>query len=122
LVSAVNESGYPTLRAFSRKNNPGGPLDDVLHAIVNILVRNTEVISVAVSGSSIIVVQGRDEDTMGEPGSVNEEQPDPAIVNEDQYKFPDGCQCILLNSGKSHLPTEHLSGDELCEHILNEIK
>ncbi|KIM91508.1 hypothetical protein PILCRDRAFT_810795 [Piloderma croceum F 1598] len=28
LVSAVNESGYPTLRAFSRKNNPGGPLDD----------------------------------------------------------------------------------------------
>jgi len=90
--------------------------------MVNILVRNTETISVAVSGSSIVVVQGWDEETTGEPGSANEEQPDPAIVNENQYKFPDGCQCTLLSSGKSHLPTELLLGDELCEHFVNEIR
>jgi hypothetical protein len=124
LVSAINKNGYPTLQTFSRAiNNAGGPLDDsVLHAIANILVRNTEVISVAVSGSSVVVMQGREEDTTGEPDSANEEIPDPAMVNEDQYKFPDSCQCILVSSGKSHLPTELLSEDELCEHTLNEIK
>ena len=111
------------MRTFSRKiNNPRGPLEDALHAMVNILVRNTEAISVAVSGSNIVVVQGQDEDTTGEPGSAHEEQPDPAIVNKDQYKFPDGCRCILVSSGKSHLPTERLSVDELCEHFVNEIK
>jgi hypothetical protein len=123
LISAINKGGYLTLRTFSREiYNPGEPLDDELHAIVNILMRDTEPISVAISGSNIIVVQGRDEDPMGESGSANKEQPDPAIVNGDQYKFPDGSRCILLSSGKSHLPMELLSTDELCKHILNEIK
>ena len=123
LVSAINKGGYPTLRTFSHEiYNPGEPLDDELHAIVNILVRDTEPISVTVSGPNIIVVQSRDEDPMGESGSANEEQLDPAIMNGDQYKFPDGSRCILLSSGKSHLPMELLSMDELCKHILNEIK
>lgn len=123
LVSAINAGGYPTWRAFPHKiNNPRGPLEVALHAMVDILGRNTEAISVAVSGSSIVVVQGLDEDPTGEPGSANEELPNPAIVNEDQHKFPDGSQCILVGSGKSHLPTELLSGDELCEHFVNAIK
>src|SRR5882762_2277122 len=68
LVSAMNKGGYPTLRTFFRRiNSKGGPLDNVLHGIANILVRNTEAISVAVSGSSVVVMQGREEDTAGEP-------------------------------------------------------
>ncbi|KIM75696.1 hypothetical protein PILCRDRAFT_826991 [Piloderma croceum F 1598] len=43
LVSAINKGGYPTLRTFSRKiHHRGGPLYDMLHVVVNILVRNTE--------------------------------------------------------------------------------
>jgi hypothetical protein len=105
----------------TRKN-----LDGLLHATADILVRNTEIISVAASGPNIVVMQGQLEDTMGERDSVNEEQPaDPAIMNprhEDQYEFPNGCQCTLVSGGKSHLPKEELSGDKLCEHFLNEIK
>jgi hypothetical protein len=125
LVSAINKRGYPTLPTFPHRrnlNNGGGPLEVVLQAIANILVRNTEAISVAASGSSIIVVQGWREDTTGEPDFTSEEKPDPAIMNKDQYKFPNGCDCILVSSSKSLLPTELLSEDALCEHILKEVR
>jgi len=132
------------------RSDPG--LDNALYASADILVRNEEVAAVAVSGSGIVAMQTQSEDSgmteaMDNPDSADEEKPDDAghdetdfeefdysniagisaIVNpqsedKDTYEFPDGCQCILVPKGKSHLPTTQLSPDKLCRYFLKKIK
>lgn len=115
LVSAINKDGSPTLPTSRRtiNNSTQSNLSLVLHAIADILVRSTEVFSVAASGPNVVVMQEQSEPA--DSTHVNRRR-------EYQYEFPDGCQSSLVTSGKSHLPKEGLSGDELCEHFLNEIK
>jgi hypothetical protein len=163
IVSAINNDGHPTLRSTS-DNKTNVALDrqirdDILDAIANILVRNKEVVAVAFSGSTIVAMQGQEEQevgvtTGGESDSANAKQLDArqsdsaadnepdferhdysdivvsgisAIVNpqpEDanHYDFPEGCQCMLIPEGKSHLPKARLAPDQLSNRFLKKIK
>jgi hypothetical protein len=66
IVSAINNNGHPTLPSAADNKPRNVPpdqqiLDDILDAIANILVRKDEVVAVALSGSTIVAVQGREE-------------------------------------------------------------
>jgi hypothetical protein len=173
IVSAINNDGHPTLRSASDYNTnialDRQIRDDILDAIADILIRNEEVVAVAFSGSTIVAMQGQEEQevgvtTGGESDSANAKQWDAeqldaeqldarqsdsaadneldfgrhdysdivvsgisAIVNpqpEDanHYDFPEGCQCMLIPEGKSHLPKARLAPDQLCNRFLKKIK
>jgi hypothetical protein len=79
-ILAVNKGGYPTLHfAHDRpKRSSRRALNDVLHALADILVRDREVIAVGVSGSNIVVMEGEMEEVTSEPVSVDVELADAA--------------------------------------------
>jgi hypothetical protein len=79
-ISTINEGGYPALHSADHRKESYGQraLNDVLHALADILVRNREVIAVAVSGPNIVAVEEQMEDVTGEPDSVDVELADAA--------------------------------------------
>ncbi|KIM88365.1 hypothetical protein PILCRDRAFT_255107 [Piloderma croceum F 1598] len=79
-ISAVNKGGYPALK-FSddrSKKSRQRTLNDVLHAIADILVRDREAVAVAVSGSNIVAMEGQTVEATSELGSVDIELADAA--------------------------------------------
>jgi len=79
-ISTVNKGGYPTLPSADdrKKSSSRRALNDVLHALADILVRNREVIAVAVSGPNIVAMEGEKEEVTREPDSVDVELVDAA--------------------------------------------
>jgi hypothetical protein len=81
-ISTINKGGYPTLHSADNRAKKFSPraraLNDVLHALVDILVRDREVIAVAVSGPNIVAVEGEMEEVTREPDSVDVELADAA--------------------------------------------
>jgi hypothetical protein len=95
-----------------------------LNATATILVRDQEVIALGVSSGGIVAMEGRmEEATAGEPSPVSPDQrvsaaasdaskplafrksTITAIINpriEDNYNFPGGAHCMVVDSGKSH--------------------
>jgi hypothetical protein len=200
IVSAINNDGHLTLPSAADNKPSNVPheqqiFDDILDAIANILVQKDEVVAVALSGSTIVVVQGQEEQevmvttgsesdsanadqldaeqevevTMGsESDSANAKQLDidqlnadadtdqldtdqsalaannkpdfeprdyskilvtgiaavvnPQLEDKKHYTFPEGCQCMLIPKGKSHLPKARLAPDQLCNHFLKKIE
>ncbi|KIM74963.1 hypothetical protein PILCRDRAFT_14027 [Piloderma croceum F 1598] len=220
IVSAINNDGHPTLPSAADNKPSNVPhewqiFDDILDAIANILVRKDEVVAVALSGSTIVAVQGQEEQevmvttgsesdsanadqldaeqevevTMGsesdsanakqldvdqldadadtaaaaaadtdtaadtdaaadadqldtdQSASVADNKPDfeprnyskilvsgiaavvnPQLEDEKHYTFPEGCQCMLIPKGKSHLPKARLAPDQLCNRFLKKIE
>ena len=121
LVSAINNSGHPTLH-LPRKPYTLSPLLDVLIAIATLLVRDHEVVALGVSGCNLVAVQ--QQTIASRPDPVTEEQSDSmselhldddldcsnilvsdiaAAVNPRDYDIPDDGYCIQVNAGKSLL-------------------
>jgi hypothetical protein len=78
-ISTVNKGGYPTLHSADdrEKKSSRQALNHVLHALADILVRDREVIAVAVSGPDL-VLEGEKEEVTREPDSVDVELADAA--------------------------------------------
>ena len=79
-ISTVNKGGYPTLHSADdrEKKSSQRALNHVLHALADILVRDREVIAVAVSGPNLVLIEGEKEEVTREPDSVDVEQADAA--------------------------------------------
>jgi len=78
-ISTINKS-YPTLHSADnrKKSSSQRALNAVLDALADILVRNWEVIAVAISGPNIVAMEGEKEEVTREPDSVNMELVDAA--------------------------------------------
>jgi hypothetical protein len=143
LVTAINHSGYPTLRIPPKKRKyPLTPLDDVLFAFATLLVRKDEVVAVGSSGTGVVAVQQpMVETTRSEPDAADTEEQgawplpldddldvhntsvdgiaavlNPRVEDEAKYSFPAGCCCILVRKGKS-LIEGSLEGVDVWEHF-----
>jgi len=79
-ISTVNKGGYPTLHSADdrEKKSSQRALNHVLHALADILVRDREVIAVAVSGPNLVLIEGEKEEVTREPDSVDVELADAA--------------------------------------------
>jgi hypothetical protein len=122
LVTAINNSGHPTLRYFRTAAHKTNVADNLLLAISTILVRNNEVVAVGISGSNVVAMQEQpvesqpvalpfDEDLecgdMGVEGVAAVVKP----RKEDSYVFPDDRCCIFVSEGKSLLPEPQYQGN-----------
>jgi hypothetical protein len=96
LISAINNSGHPTLREHDdqRKRPTESLWEKLLAAITHILVRH-EVVAVAVSGSSIVAVQEQNVEVTGDqPNATDEDvtrdEPDAADTEDPGHAGGDG--------------------------------
>ena len=143
-ISTINKS-YPTLHSADnrKKSSSRRALNAVLDALADILVRNREVIAVAVSGPNIVAMEGEKEEVTREPDSVMDAADREvlgfavgddtisevidlgregitnisAIVNSDMHdaKVHKSSYCMLVTPGQSYLPEDLLPMGELSK-------
>jgi hypothetical protein len=124
LVSAINNGGHPSLEKPSIMNDTDlecrqSGSNAVLNAAATIFVRNNEGITAALSGTHLLVMQTQGRDSSGEaPLHITSTQP-PAEINV--LDLPYDGRCILVDKGKSFLPSITLKGDRLWDHYCDEL-
>jgi hypothetical protein len=153
LISAVNKGGYPTLHLTDDRQKRPSPriLNDVLHALVDILVRNREVIAVGVSGTNIVAMEEGDELVSVDVGPADVDRQvlgfaagdgtvaevidlrhagitgisaivNSNIIDDKVHRFPESSHCMLITPGQSYLPEKLLPIGKLYEYFVQNIK
>jgi hypothetical protein len=124
LVSAINNGGHPSLEKPSIMNDTDlechqSGSDAVLNAAATIFVRNNEGIAAALSGTHLLVMQTQGRASSGEaPLHITSIQPSAEMNVLD---LPNDGRCILVDNGKSLLPSITLKGDRLWDHYCDEL-
>ncbi|KIM75568.1 hypothetical protein PILCRDRAFT_92025 [Piloderma croceum F 1598] len=94
--------------------------DAVLNAAMIIFVQNDKDIAAALSGTHLLVVQTQHRASSGEaPLHITSIQP---LVEINVLHLPYGGCCILVDKGRSLLPSIPLQGDDLWDHYCDKLK